>query len=1137
MNKTSPCHQASFSFLPTLFICFRRLFLLAQVLSVPAYGQLYWKTSAANSWTGSFWGTAPGGPYTSAWVNGSNVIFEDNGGTTLTVTFATATVGNITVNENTTITPTGSTTLGTGGSIRTVDVLSGKTLTFGSQALSTTTGTGFIKDGNGTWSLNGSAYTGGLTINAGTIAASGINATGAGALVINGGGIRSSSTNARDFSTKHTSITIGGDFFLGDTTNTGALTFTGPTSLGASVRNITVNSTVNWNGAISGGGGITKLGTGTMVLGVANAYTGTTTVSAGTLQLGNGGTTGSLSTSSTIVTDATLAFNRSNTLTQGTDFANGISGTGGISQIGTGTTILSGSNTYTGITSITAGVLDVGTISSGSLGSGGLLINSAVLQGNGSISRTLSSNNTPTAGQISSNGGGFAARGGTLTVTLGATASDTLLLSSGSFRFGNMLFGSSTSDSPVVVLNPISTNGNFARTFTVNAGVGGDYTELQGGISSTGSVIKAGSGLLILSGAGTYTGATTISAGTLQIGAGGSTGTLSGTSGITNNATLTFNRTGSLAITAATSGTGIVNQNGTGITTLSGVNSYSGGTNVNSGTLTYLNTDARPATGVTTVAAGATLGLGVATSGSFFTSSDIDSLFTGTMTNVTNDATSRVGIHTGAGDFIYATSIGATTRGLTKLGANTLTLSGTNSYTGITTVNEGLLKLDSAGALPGGVTSGTGISNLTLSGGVVGLTTATGDFTRSLGSGATQVRWVTDTSGGFAAFGGNRNVNFGGSGASVTWSNGGGVFGTALVLGHSTSDSTITVINPISLNNGGSNRTITVNDGTATVDAVMAGAISSSVSAGNGTRLIKNGTGTLALTGANNYVSGSSFDGTTISAGTLQLGNGGTAGSLYYAATVPGSIDSDINISSGATLAFNRSDAGQVLQNVIVGAGQVTQIGSGSTTLSGANSYSGGTSVSTGTLLVTNTTGSATGTGGVVTAAGTTLGGTGTIAPTTTGSVIIGGSVTPGITGSAGTLTFTPADGNVTFQGTSSIAFELFGNGNNDKIVLASTGTGILDFTSMTAGSIGVTFAGAYTPGLGHSFDLLDWSGVSGLTASLLNLSTSGFDPSWVWDTSQFTTNGTLSIVLVPEPSRILTLMIGFATVLRRRRR
>jgi fibronectin-binding autotransporter adhesin len=96
---------------------------------------------------------------------------------------------------------------------------------------------------------------------------------------------------------------------------------------------------------------------GTLILTGANAYTGATTISAGTLQIGNGGTAGALNTGSAITNDGTLAFNRSDTLTQGTHFASVISGSGAVTQAGAGTLILSGANNYTGATTISAGTL------------------------------------------------------------------------------------------------------------------------------------------------------------------------------------------------------------------------------------------------------------------------------------------------------------------------------------------------------------------------------------------------------------------------------------------------------------------------------------------------------------------------------------------------------------------------------------------------------------------------------------------------------------------------------------------------------------------------------------------------------------------------------------------------------------
>ena len=93
---------------------------------------------------------------------------------------------------------------------------------------------------------------------------------------------------------------------------------------------------------------MTKLGAGDLVLTSSNTYTGLTTISAGTLQLGNGGTTGSLPTGSAIVNNGTLAFDRGNNVSQGLDFASAISGTGGIAQLGPGTLNLTGNNSYTG---------------------------------------------------------------------------------------------------------------------------------------------------------------------------------------------------------------------------------------------------------------------------------------------------------------------------------------------------------------------------------------------------------------------------------------------------------------------------------------------------------------------------------------------------------------------------------------------------------------------------------------------------------------------------------------------------------------------------------------------------------------------------------------------------------------------
>src|SRR5207302_647478 len=105
------------------------------------------------------------------------------------------------------------------------------------------------------------------------------------------------------------------------------------------------NQSTTYSGILGGGGSLLKIGAGTLTLTNANTYTGATTISAGILQLGNGGTTGSLSSSSTITDNSNLTINRSNTVTQGTDFSgSAISGTGSLTKTGSGSLILNAAN-------------------------------------------------------------------------------------------------------------------------------------------------------------------------------------------------------------------------------------------------------------------------------------------------------------------------------------------------------------------------------------------------------------------------------------------------------------------------------------------------------------------------------------------------------------------------------------------------------------------------------------------------------------------------------------------------------------------------------------------------------------------------------------------------------------------------
>ena len=162
------------------------------------------------------------------------------------------------------------------------------------------------------------------------------------------------------------------------TFNVTGYTITGSTlTLGGITPTITAGASITGTIAsdLVGPAGLTKAGTGTVNLAGANSYAGTTTIGAGILQVGNGGTTGTLGTGA-VVDNAALRVNRSDAIT----VDNAISGTGTLTQAGAGTTTLTGANTYAGITTISAGTLQVGNGgTTGSLGTGNVTDNAALV--------------------------------------------------------------------------------------------------------------------------------------------------------------------------------------------------------------------------------------------------------------------------------------------------------------------------------------------------------------------------------------------------------------------------------------------------------------------------------------------------------------------------------------------------------------------------------------------------------------------------------------------------------------------------------------------------------------------------------------------------------------------------------------
>ena len=163
----------------------------------------------------------------------------------------------------------------------------------------------------------------------------------------------------------------------------------------------------NLNGNIGGAGGINKTGNGTLTLGGTNTYSGTTNIAAGTVQVGNGGLTGTLG-SGAVSNSGQLVFNRDGVLS----VPNNISGTGTVRQNGPGVTDLGGANTYTGATTVDLGTLRV----SGSVSGSAITVNALGTLGG-----------TGTVGLVTVNGG---------TIAPGA--------SPGTLSTGNVLFNGGT---------------------------------------------------------------------------------------------------------------------------------------------------------------------------------------------------------------------------------------------------------------------------------------------------------------------------------------------------------------------------------------------------------------------------------------------------------------------------------------------------------------------------------------------------------------------------------------------------------------------------------------------------------------------------------------------------------------------
>jgi autotransporter-associated beta strand protein len=426
-------------------------------------------------------------------------------------------------------------------------------------------GGSLTKIGTGTLQLSGAnSYQGGTAINGGTLAVASDANLGAGS-----GGL---------------------------TFNGGTLQLTGP--FGTTSRSIVLNAgggTIDTNGnamfvasAISGVGGLTKNGAGILDLAAANTYTGGTTVNGGTLVLDSVG--GSLAPTGALTVNTGGTFDMSqistgqtvgalagtggqialggNTLatnsSANTTLASQITGTGSLVKLGSGTLTLTGTNTYTGGTTISGGLINF--ITASNFGTGGITLNGGGLQWAAGSTADISSKLAPLgaagatfdtndnivtlASTISGTGGLTKQGGGTLILSgintyAGGTTVNVDTLSVSSDANLGAASGGLTLNSAALQTTASFTS---ARTITLS-GPGGGFLPaagttltLTGNIGGTGALAMAGAGTLNLTGTNSYTGGTMVGSGTLKINgsiagnvAVGAAGTLGGNGTIGGN--------------------------------------------------------------------------------------------------------------------------------------------------------------------------------------------------------------------------------------------------------------------------------------------------------------------------------------------------------------------------------------------------------------------------------------------------------------------------------------------------------------------------------------------------------------------------------------------------------------------------